>query len=180
MCVWKYAFFSGDTFSVTPAKSLDMMVARFVASMMMHINVEKDVRAGLAMMKYSVNHYKNFTNIYPAFAVGFLQFLTALIVEINVMVILSSLPDIMGVIMKYVSLAAIANIPRFYYNSLVEHRMADVKDLKLKLTNFRHTKPLEGAPWQIKVLRFIYKTLRIAFCSLSFYFMPFMAIFLNF
>ena len=46
LCVWKYAY-SNDKFAVRPAESLDMMVARFVASMMMHINVEKDVRMGI-------------------------------------------------------------------------------------------------------------------------------------
>jgi hypothetical protein len=29
---------------VTPSDSLDMMIARFVASIMMHINVEQDVK----------------------------------------------------------------------------------------------------------------------------------------
>jgi len=58
MILWvlKYAFVTGTHFSIRPAKSLDMMTARFVASMMMHINVEKDVRAGFTIMKYSMNH----------------------------------------------------------------------------------------------------------------------------
>jgi len=99
------------------------------------------------MMKYAANHYQNFTNVYPAFAIGFFQFLISLIVEVNVMIILSSLDDIISVIMKYVSLAAIANIPRFYYNSLVEHRMTGVKDITLKITSFRHENPRKDAPW---------------------------------
>jgi len=46
ICIWYYAAVS-SAFVVTPAASLDMMAARFVASMMMHINVEKDVRNGI-------------------------------------------------------------------------------------------------------------------------------------
>ena len=157
-----------------------MMVARFVASMMMHINVEKDVRNGIQMMKYAVNHYENFNNVVPAFVMGLNSTILSLIVEINVMIILSSMPNILGVVMKYVSLAAIANIPRFYYNSLVEHRMSSVNQVKLKITKFRHNNPLEGAPWYIKFMRFVYKFWRLLFCSCSFYFMPFTAIFLNF
>ena len=118
---WKYAI-ENSGFNIRPASGLDMMVARFMASMMMHINVEKDVRNGIAMMKYACNHHDQFTNVYPSFMIGFLMMSCSFIVEINVMIILSSLPDILGVIMKYVSLAAIANIPRFYYNSLVEHK----------------------------------------------------------
>jgi len=34
------------------------MLSRFIASMFMHINVEKDVRSGIGMMKYAVNHHE--------------------------------------------------------------------------------------------------------------------------
>lgn len=180
LCVWKYAA-TNDQFAVRPAESLDMMVARFVASMMMHINVEKDVRMGIQMMKYAVNHHENFNNVVPAFVMGLNSTILSLIVEINVMIILSSMPNILGVVMKYVSLAAIANIPRFYYNSLVEHRMCDaVKSVNLKITKFRYQNPLKNAKWHIKWMRLIAKSWRLLFCSCSFYFMPFTAIFLNF
>lgn len=177
--IWDYALYS-DKFVITAANGTDTMIARFLGSMMMHINCEKDVRNGIAMMKYSVNHYKQFNNVYPAFFIGLMQTIISLIVEINVMIILSSMPNVLGVVCKYVSLAAIANIPRFYYNSLVEHRMAEVKNLSLKIVNFRHQNPLKDAPCQIKILRIIYKTWKLIFSSWSFYFMPFTAIFLNF
>lgn len=125
-------------FNIIPASGLDMMVARFLASMMMHINVEKDVRNGIAMMKYVCNHHDHFTNVYPSFVIGFLLMIISLIVEINVMIILSSMPDILGVIMKYVSLAAIANIPRFFHGSLVEHKALSFGGLKVPIKKFRH------------------------------------------
>lgn len=137
LCVWKYAY-DDKKFVVSAASSLDMMVARFVASMMMHINVEKDVRGGINMMKYAVNHPDNFNNVVPSFFMAFMATLISLIVEVNVMIILSSMPNILGVVMKYVSLAAIANIPRFYFSSLVEHRMSSVSSLSLKISRFRH------------------------------------------
>ena len=177
--IWDYALYS-DKFAITPSTGTDMMISRFIGSMMMHINCEKDVRNGINMMKYSINHYKQFNNVYPAFFIGLMQVIISLIVEINVMIILSSMPNVLGVVCKYVSLAAIGNIPRFYYNSLVEHRMSDVKNLSLKITNFRHMDPLKDAPYQIKILRIIYKFWKLIFSSWSFYFMPFTAIFLNF
>jgi hypothetical protein len=116
-CIWVYAS-ENDNFQIRPASSIDMMIARFVASMMMHINVEKDVRNGISMMKYAVNHYRNFNNVVPPFILAMMSTLISLIVEVNVMIILSSMPNVLGVVMKYVSLAAIANIPRFYFSSL--------------------------------------------------------------
>ena len=90
-CIWDFILYDRVNFNIRPANGLDLMVARFVASMMMHIIVEKDVRAGLRMMKYVVNHHEKFTNVYPPFIISFLLTVMAIIVEINVMVILSSM-----------------------------------------------------------------------------------------
>ena len=114
-----------------------MIIARFVASMMMHINCEKDVRNGINMMKYCINHHKYFTSVYAAFWIAFLSTLIGFITEINVMLILSSMPNILGVVMKYVSLAAISKIPGFYYASLTEHKLLKAGDKKLKITKYR-------------------------------------------
>ena len=99
-CVWKFELqFNNNTlregYLITPSDNFFMMVARFIASMMMHINVEKDVKMGIVLMKYAVNHYKKFSNPYMPFAVGFLSTIIAVIIEINVMVILSGLPDVL-------------------------------------------------------------------------------------
>ena len=55
--IWYYAL-TGESFIVilTPHR-LDILAARFIASMMMHLNIEKDLRNGITMMKYAVNHY---------------------------------------------------------------------------------------------------------------------------
>lgn len=99
--------------------------------MMMHINVEKDVRNGLSMMKYSVNHFHNFNNVAVGFTIAFLLTITSMAIEITVLLVLTSLKSLLEVIMKYVSLAAIANIPRFYFNSLWEHKLLNTAGIKL-------------------------------------------------
>ena len=85
-------------------------------------------------MKYAVNHDDHFTNVYAAFTFGMLLTVISLMAEINVMIILVSLKDVLTVVMKYVSLCAIANLPRFYFASLSsEHHMTKVSDIKLKI-----------------------------------------------
>ena len=106
-------------------------MARFVASLLMHINVEKDVRNGISKMKYAVNHYDNFNNVHVAFFTGFMLALTSFLVEFTVVLVLSSIPKTLEVIMKYVSLAAISNIPRFYYASLIDHKLLAVAGHKI-------------------------------------------------
>ena len=99
-----------------------MMLTRFIASMLMHINVEKDLRAGINMMKYASIHSENFTNVHAPFFIAFLLTVSSLAIELNVMLVLTSIPNVLGVIMKYVSLCAIQHLPRFYYGSLVGHK----------------------------------------------------------
>lgn len=180
LCLWKYIGDVHSDFAITAPMTLDMMIARFVASMMMHINVERDVRAGLMMMKFAVNHHDHFTNVYPAFTIAFLLTLLALITELNVMIILTSMQDILGIILKFVSLTCIATIPKSYYDSLVQHKLLISGGYKLKITKFRKDYPLERASGGVICLRLTQKMMRIFYCSTTFYFMPFAAIFLNF
>jgi hypothetical protein len=58
-----------------------------------------------------------------AFIFGFMSMLISYIVEINVMIILTALPDVLGVIVKYIALSTIANVPRYYFASLEESEM---------------------------------------------------------
>jgi heme O synthase-like polyprenyltransferase len=67
------------------------------------------------MMKYATNHYKSFSNPLMPFFTGFLSTVISLIIEFNVMVVLSSLPDLLGIIVRYVSLASIAKVPGIYF-----------------------------------------------------------------
>lgn len=91
------------------------MVARFIAGMMMHLNTEKDVRNGLMMMKFAVNHYRDFTNIHCAFLISFLLAFTSLTVEFTCLCVLATVNNILTVIMKYAALGCIVNLPRFYF-----------------------------------------------------------------
>lgn len=127
ICVWVYA--QDKNFLIEPPKDKIILIARFVASMFMHIAVEKDVRSGMNMMKYAVNHHDHFVNPAAAFLFGLLFYMVSYFVEINVMIVLTSMSDVMGVVMKYVSLAAIANIPKFYYASLRDHKLLMCKEL---------------------------------------------------
>ena len=96
------------------------------------------------------------------------------------MFILSAMQEIIGVIWKYTALYAIANIPRFFFNSIINHKAATVCTVTLPITNYRCDDPLKDANLGIKMLRLIYKVNRIFFCSFTYYFCPFFIIFINF
>lgn len=90
------------------------------------------------MMKYAVNHPRNFKNVHTGFFMGFLLAFINFLTELTVILVLLSLPNILEVVMKYVSLMAVSNVPRFYFNSIVEHKLLNVVGIKLPITNHRH------------------------------------------
>jgi hypothetical protein len=163
-----------------PTAGVDMMAARFISSMLMHFIVEDDTRQSLNMMKYCLNHRDHFINIYPPYFVAFVVYTVSILLEMNIMLILSTTEDFMWLLLKFVSLTAINRIPGFFFSSIKHHKATGFGDLKLPITAWRKDNPLEGAGLPVYVLRFVYKTLRVFFCSVGFYFFPYIAIFINF
>tara|TARA_B110000285_G_C15005053_1_gene553414 strand:+ start:303 stop:710 length:408 start_codon:yes stop_codon:yes gene_type:complete len=51
------------TFHIIPAGSYFIIVPRFLSSVMMHLNVEPDIRSGLKLMKYAVNNPHCFKDV---------------------------------------------------------------------------------------------------------------------
>ena len=99
-------------------------------------------------MKYATNHYKKFNTPIMPFMTGLVSTCIALIIEANVMVILSALPDLLGIIVRYVSLASIAKVPGIYFGSLSNMTITEkVKGKKLDITMHRADDPLKDAPF---------------------------------
>jgi len=163
-----------------PTAGVDMMAARFISSMLMHFIVEDDSRHSLNMMKYCLNHRHHFINIYPPYFIAFTVYMVALMLEMNIMLILSTTEDFMWLLLKFVSLTAINRIPGFFFTSIKHHKATGFGELKLPIRYWRKDNPLEGAGFPVHFLRFVYKTLRVFFCSVGFYFFPYIAIFINF
>ena len=62
----------------------EIICVRFIASLMMHLNVEKDLRNGISMMKYCVNHWQNFNQVGTAFFVSYLLTISSILIELTV------------------------------------------------------------------------------------------------
>ena len=51
----------GDNkFKIQKAESFFIIIPRFLSSIMMHLNVEPDIRNGLNLMKWAINHPSKF------------------------------------------------------------------------------------------------------------------------
>ena len=121
-------------------ESVLIILPRFLSSLMMHINVETDIRAGINLMKFAVNHPAKFKTakkvdykddptsiqvqrVYLAFFLGFCQATIAMVVEILVILYLTSQALLTDVIMKFVALAAIVRFDDMYAVGLYDEKI---------------------------------------------------------
>ena len=118
------------------------------------------MRNGLNMMKYAVRHHERFNNVNMGFLIAFLHTVSCFLLEFTVILVLLSLQDVLQIIMKYVSLSAISNIPRFYYNSLYDNELLKIAGHhSLELKHFRRDQEKKEKkipmPFSVKVMRVI-------------------------
>ena len=84
----------------------------------MHLQVEGDMRQGLKMMKYSINHAKDFSNPFYAFFVALMQSIGGMFAEIACIIFLCSLSDPINIIIRFIAFASIGKIDNFYADAL--------------------------------------------------------------
>lgn len=158
-------FEDGDGVHLIPAKEFYILIPRLISSIMMHLNVEPDIRQGIELMKYAINHPQKFRPIkknyeketaesvsylgakrraFCAFLLGFNQATIAIVAEILVIVFLNSLSSLLLIIMKYVSLAAVVKFDDMYAASLGKHVIQGAANTKLFISNKRRDRILKA------------------------------------
>jgi hypothetical protein len=126
-------------FEIRPSDSFIIILARFLSSIMMHLNVEPEIRAGLILSKYCLNHpnrfkgaYEvgpngeeiiNYSRIFPPLFLALAQVIVGITVEINILVYLTSIKTLLGVIMQFVTLASICKFDDMYAANLFDNKM---------------------------------------------------------
>lgn len=93
--IMDYEMFSPE-FELVPSNSFVIILARFLSALMMNLNVEPEIRCGLILAKYCLNHPNRFRGAYrinpdgeeyiniwavlPPFCIAMMQALIALVV----------------------------------------------------------------------------------------------------
>ena len=182
----------GDDFSIALPSSISVLGARFLCAILMHLQVEGDLRQGIKMMKHVTNQPFDFSNPAAAFFVGFMQSLGGFFAEVACITFICSLEQAIQVIIKFVALASLAKVDDFYAGAL------PVDGNKIKKAAKPMVVTIHKRDWQIyhehperpdfKLMdqvgpgrwfaRFVFKSLRAIYTSYIFYFMPYTAIIL--
>jgi hypothetical protein len=126
-------FTQDEGFSIKLPPNLAVLAARFVCSILMHLQVEGDMRQGLSMMKYVCNHSKDFSNPFYAFCVALMQCLGGMGAEIFCILFLCSLTDPIMILIRFVAFASIGKVDDFYASALSpDHKMKkDSEDMMI-------------------------------------------------
>lgn len=150
-------------FKMVPATKYETMIPRVTSSIMMHLICQPDIRDGINLMKYVLNHPKKFRLIRPrsaesglgdvddlnkndglqrrvfcAFLLGFCQASIGIIAEVLVILFLWTQTELLDIIRKFVSMSVIVKFDDMYASSLSEHIIKKAKGKKLKVTYKRH------------------------------------------
>jgi hypothetical protein len=146
-----------EKFALRPPTDFLIVIPRLLSSIMMHLIVEPDIRNGIALMKYTVNHPSMFkgartsgdqTSIntlacVPGFFLGFVQTSMAIITEYMVIIYLSSLSDLMAIIMKFAAMTFIVSVDNMYANALFENKMKEAAGKHLRIHFKSHMNHLD-------------------------------------
>jgi len=131
------------------------------------------------MMKYSVNHPDSFSNPFYAFLVALMQSVGGLAAEIVCITFLCSLSNPIDIIIRFVAFASIGKIDNFYAAALPDDNKIKKDSGNLTISNHRRDLEVEdGKKVSFYGGRFVYKTIRIAYASFIFYFLPYLALFI--
>lgn len=95
-----------------------IVCARFICAIVLHMSLQEELKNGLMMMKFSLNHDFRFSNYKVAFLAGFLQTTILCIVELVNMLCILTASSMLDVVMNFMALAVIAEFDDTFYAAL--------------------------------------------------------------
>lgn len=111
LLTYQAALFTNEVSSI-------VMFCRFICGSILHLSLLEEVTTGLNNMKFVLNHQYLFQNYIQAWAVGFLQSLIVMAIElVNIEIILTSQTPV-DVVYNFISLAIIAEFDDFVFSAL--------------------------------------------------------------
>ena len=78
-----------DAVKVSPS-SMQVVIARLICGVFLHVILTSEVKQGLAIMKFSNNHWWLFDSWSAAFIIGFTQMLIVILLEVVNIIVLAT------------------------------------------------------------------------------------------
>ena len=97
-----------------PANVPSDMIARFICAMLLHVQLEGEVRRALSMIKFYNNHPDKFINKTAPVIIPLMQLSAAIFTEFINILLICSTTKTMNIIKEFIALGVIAQIDDFY------------------------------------------------------------------
>mmetsp|Transcript_31940 Transcript_31940/g.43214 ORF Transcript_31940/g.43214 Transcript_31940/m.43214 type:complete len:151 (+) Transcript_31940:1367-1819(+) len=91
---------------------------RFVCAMMLHLQLQDELKQGLQIMKFTNNHPEQFQNWWIPFILGFMQSQMVTIIEVVNLINICANNNIMDIVMNYVALAVVADFDDYIFEAV--------------------------------------------------------------
>ena len=168
---------------MTIPSSFEVLLARCLSVMSMHLQLEHMLTTGLEIMKFTINHPDQFIVFFPPFMAGFCIFSVTLATEILLVFFTATFDTVINAVQKQVSLAFIARTAAFYGMSLassnkLKQRIKPIQVQSYRLIRHQITVPKDQFQALYKISKGLYSFSRLLHCTFIYYMLPLTALIL--
>lgn len=97
--------------------NIRLVIARFVCSIALHMQLQVEVEKGILSMKFCLNHSYRFGNLFEAFTPGFMQASSAYLIEIVNLIVILRCDNVLETTFNFMACAIIAEFDDFFYSA---------------------------------------------------------------
>lgn len=98
-----------DKINLQVLPKIKIAYIRFVAGMIMHVQVNEEIKNGMNMMKYSVNHWWKFKHHRVAFLTGLLQVIAMVAITLVNYLVITISTNVIDIAKDFTALMVIAD-----------------------------------------------------------------------
>lgn len=103
-----------------------LVTARFICGVILHMNLQEELKSGFFNMKFALNHHYRFDDYKIAFLAGFCQATMIVVVEsVNFLTILDS-TSVLDIVMNFMALTIVSEFDDIVYGSLGDDKGKEV------------------------------------------------------
>ena len=155
--------------------SYDVIISRFFCSLMLHLQVIRDIYCSIRMVKFLTKHAPLLDNLVYAYLICMMKFCGTLFTETMNIIVICQQTSTLDCIINLLAIGIIAEIDKIFYASVGKISTKQVLHEE-NLPVFRKGGMKFERNIAQKCLWFLYKFLRLFYVSIYFYFMPFLSI----
>lgn len=161
----------GTFYIVTP--NIEVFITRFLAGLLLHMELIEDVRQGLNMIKYLNTHPEEFTESFAPFILAFMQASGGFLAELTNMFMLATRQSVEYCITFFVAFHVLTAIDNIYAEALGDFSLREACNTPLKFKRKPKDIKYQTRSCQHKCIRVVYKALLYLNNAVYYYFVPF-------